>query len=103
VSSGHRFAPPWSVEEHDGCFAVRDRNGQALSYVYFKDQRDWRTGAIVFTRDEAQHLAATVAKLPELIVTTDIATPWPDVRRAWLPISMTRWQRAREARQIGRG
>jgi hypothetical protein len=34
--------------------------------VYFKDQRGWRTVAILFTRDEARHLAAAVAELPYL-------------------------------------
>jgi hypothetical protein len=33
-----RFPPPWSVEEEDACFVVRDRSGQALSYVYFEDE-----------------------------------------------------------------
>ena len=66
MSAGHRFAPPWSVEEQDGCFVVRDRNGQALSYVYFKDEHGRRSVATLFTRDEARHLAAAVAKLPEL-------------------------------------
>jgi hypothetical protein len=58
---------PWSVEETAACFVVRDRNGQALSYVYFKDQRGRRSVGTVFTRDEARHLAAAVAKLPELM------------------------------------
>jgi hypothetical protein len=29
-----RFPPPWSVEELDACFVVRDQNGQQLAYVY---------------------------------------------------------------------
>jgi len=65
MSAGHRFAPPWSVEEQDSCFVVRDRNGQALSYVYFKDGDDRRSVTTLFTRDEARHIAAAVAKLPE--------------------------------------
>jgi len=32
-----RFPPPWSVEETDACFIVRDANGQALAYT--KSQR----------------------------------------------------------------
>jgi hypothetical protein len=31
-----RFPPPWSVEETDACFIVRDANGQALAYVLFR-------------------------------------------------------------------
>jgi hypothetical protein len=38
-----RFPPPWSVEETDACFIVRDANGQALAYVYFEDQPGRRT------------------------------------------------------------
>jgi hypothetical protein len=28
------FPPPWSVEEQEACFVVRDHDGQALAYVY---------------------------------------------------------------------
>jgi len=31
------FPPPWSVEETDACFIVRDANGQALAYVYSRE------------------------------------------------------------------
>jgi hypothetical protein len=34
-----RFPPPWSVEELNACFAVRDHSGQKLAYVYFEDPR----------------------------------------------------------------
>jgi hypothetical protein len=37
-----RFPPPWSVEELDACFVVRDHNGQALAYVYFEDEPECR-------------------------------------------------------------
>ena len=57
---------PWSVEEEYACFVVRDRNGQALHRVYFKNQQGGRSLGTVFTRDEARHLAAALAKLPEL-------------------------------------
>jgi SnoaL-like domain len=29
------IAPPWSVEQQDACFVVRDHDGQPLAYVYF--------------------------------------------------------------------
>ena len=28
-----RFPPPWSVEETDACFIVRDANGQAMAFT----------------------------------------------------------------------
>ena len=33
-----RFPPPWSVEETDACFIVRDGKGQALTYVYCEEE-----------------------------------------------------------------
>ena len=36
--SQRRFPPPWSVDEQEACFIVRDANGQALAYVYFEDE-----------------------------------------------------------------
>jgi hypothetical protein len=35
-----RFSPPWSVEELDACYVVRDHNGQQLAYVYFKGRAE---------------------------------------------------------------
>ena len=64
--AGQRFPSPWSVTEEDDHFEVRDRNGRALCYVYFKDERGRGSTIALFTRDEARHLAASVAKLPEL-------------------------------------
>jgi hypothetical protein len=29
-----RFPPPWSVEELDAAFVVKDSGGQKLAYVY---------------------------------------------------------------------
>jgi len=61
-----RFPPPWSVEEQDACFVVRDANGQQLSYVSFEDEPG-RSAANLLTRDEARRIAANTAKLPELL------------------------------------
>jgi hypothetical protein len=36
--NGHRFPPPWTVEQQAACFVVRDHNGQQLAYVYFEDE-----------------------------------------------------------------
>jgi hypothetical protein len=62
--------PPWSVDEGDSkldrrCFIVRDANGQALAYVYFKGElEDRRSAAHLLTRHEARRIAANIARNP---------------------------------------
>ena len=64
--SQRRFPPPWSVEETDACFIVRDANRQALAYVYCEEEPGRRAAAHLL-RDEARRIAANIAKLPELL------------------------------------
>jgi hypothetical protein len=33
-----RFPPPWSVEELEACFVVRDASGQKLGYFYYEEE-----------------------------------------------------------------
>jgi hypothetical protein len=40
-----RFPPPWTVEELDACFVVRNCGGQQLAYVYFEDEPGRRSAA----------------------------------------------------------
>ena len=63
----HRFPPPWSIEEQAACFTVRDASGQALGYFYYEEETDQRSAAKLPTKDEAQLIAASFAKLPELL------------------------------------
>ena len=62
-----RFPIPWTTDETDACFIIRDRNGQALAYVYFEDEPGQRSAANLLTRDEARRIAANIAKLPKLL------------------------------------
>jgi hypothetical protein len=38
VTGPRCFPPPWSAEETDACFIVRDANRQALAYVYCEEE-----------------------------------------------------------------
>jgi hypothetical protein len=67
VPETRRFPPPWTLEELDACFVVRDHNGQALAYVYYEDEPGRRSAAKLLTKDEARRIAVNIARLPELL------------------------------------
>ena len=61
-----RFQPPWTTEETDACFIVRDANGQALAYIYFEDEPGRRAAAKLLTKDEARRMGVNFAQVPGL-------------------------------------
>jgi len=67
VSAARRFPPPWSVEELEACFVVRDSSGQKLGYFYFEEEPGRRSATKMLTKDEARRIATNFAKLPTLL------------------------------------
>ena len=67
MASPRRFPPPWTVDETDACFIVKDHAGMSLAYVYFEGEPGRRAAAKLLTRDEARRIAANIAKLPDLL------------------------------------
>jgi hypothetical protein len=63
MTGSHRVPPPWSVEETDACFVIRDANGQAIAYVYFEDEPGRQAAAKLMTRDEARRRSSVGCKL----------------------------------------
>ena len=58
-----RFPPPWSVEDIDAAFVVKDSTGQALTYVYFEEEPGRLLGSQdqALTKDEARRIALNIA------------------------------------------
>jgi K+/H+ antiporter YhaU regulatory subunit KhtT len=54
-----------------GGYAVRDATGQALAYLYSRDNEDEARQAKVLTKDEARRIALNMARLPELLGKAD--------------------------------
>jgi hypothetical protein len=69
--NNHAASAPWSADWMPGGYVVRDANGQALAYLYSRDNEDEARQAKVLTRDEARRIAINIARLPELLGKVD--------------------------------
>ena len=65
--TSRRFPSPWHAEPMPSGYVVRDANGQALAYLYSRDNEDEARQAKVLTKDEARRIAMNMARLPELL------------------------------------
>jgi hypothetical protein len=62
-----RLPGPWPVEASDGALIIRDANGFAVTYVYWKPQPALHDRYM--TRAKAAMAAEAIAKLPKLLST----------------------------------
>jgi hypothetical protein len=61
-----RFPSPWSIEERQESFIVKDANGRQLAYLYFEDAPQRHMSMKRLSRDEAFLIAVNNAKLPSV-------------------------------------
>jgi hypothetical protein len=83
-----RFPPPWTVDKIPGGHVVRDANGQALAYVYSRENEAEARRAKVLTADEGRRIAANIARLPELLGKGESQQGWPTSAAA---LGVARW------------
>jgi hypothetical protein len=62
-----RFPAPSRADKIPRGYVVRDANGQAIAYVYSRENEAEARQAKVLTSDEARRIARSIARLPELL------------------------------------
>jgi hypothetical protein len=67
AEGSRRFPPPWRADKISGGYVVRDNNGQAIAYLYSRENEAEARQAKVLTADEARRIAVNIARLPELL------------------------------------
>jgi hypothetical protein len=55
------------VDHNNACFIVKDANGVAVAYIYYKEEPGRRAAANLMTKDEARRIPANIAKLADLL------------------------------------
>jgi hypothetical protein len=71
AESPRRFPSPWHADPMPGGYVVRDANGQALAYLYSRDNEAEARQAKMLTKDEARRIAVNIARLPEMLGKAD--------------------------------
>jgi hypothetical protein len=63
-----RFPPPWRSDKIPGGYVVRDASGQAIAYLYSRENDAEARQAKVLTADEARRIAINIARLSARIL-----------------------------------
>jgi hypothetical protein len=56
------FPPPWRADKIAVAYVVRDANGQAIAYLYSRENEAEARQARVLTADEAGRIAINIAR-----------------------------------------
>jgi K+/H+ antiporter YhaU regulatory subunit KhtT len=67
AEGSRRFPPAWHADKTPHGYVVRDANGQAIEYIYSRENEAEARQAKVLTKDEARRIAINIAQLPELL------------------------------------
>jgi hypothetical protein len=64
--TSRRFPPPWRADKIPGGHVVRDANGQALAYIYSREDATEALQAKMLTMDEARRIAVNMKAVTKL-------------------------------------